>query len=433
MAAYQYYKADVIKRILDENDREKVNNDDKRIDPELTKYNRVIGSPNCKATTEDMMRYIDERLGSLGKENSKSPNKLGEWVVSLPAELKDRTDEEKFAFFDRTYKFIQDRYGVENVLPGFVHVDEPGAAWHLQVPIIPVAKAGTVFKSTEYDKEATEKARADGWTGKQKTKKVWKTYEHDTLSVHSVMPKSELKAFHDELDAVMADEYGMKGLIKNGRTKGNYTKEELKQRTADQKEIEQGKQDVIAMNTQQQEIYRKRVDELEEWEEQNRRDAEQNRKDAKKNEKQSRKLNRNYLKSKADELDEREARLDAREAEIRERNDESMKYSENAKNAFKKANETLERAKSICSKAPSITDEITRGVLNTRCFNGKNGIFTPMDLIKQRQAEEKARIEEERRRAEKERTKYAVEDCIGMAEDVIARDQRENGLDFGKW
>lgn len=246
--------------------------------------------------------------------------------------------------------------------------------------------------------------------------------------------------FNNAVQEMTLNEFGMEW-NDGTKKKGNKPVEELKaasekaeiEKTAElmaERNVEKREQDFMELQRREYNRLREWNDDLEEQEEQNRKDAEQNRKDAEKNEKQSRKLNRNYLKSKADELDEREARLDAREAEIRERDDESMKYRENAKNAFNDANWQCERAKWQYDKAVN-ADNITLKVLNTRFFDGKGGIFTPMDLIKQMRAEEKAKVEDVRQSC-----LSGLELVEVMANSILEDDrrrQRENGLDFGKW
>lgn len=134
--------------------------------------------------------FLDKRLGQLTVGKRKDLNVVSCWVVTCPKELQG--DPEKVRrFFEVTYGFIQDRYGRENVLGGFVHVDETSP--HIHVPIVP-AKNGRV-------------------------------------SSKAIFTRTELSQFHKDLDETMAREFGQKGLILNGRTKGNYTTEELKERS----------------------------------------------------------------------------------------------------------------------------------------------------------------------------------------------------------
>lgn len=55
----------------------------------------------------------------------------------------------------------------------------------------------------------------------------------------NVFTPAELKAYHKGLEAVMEKEFGMKGLILNGKTKGNYTTKELKERTRRENELKE--------------------------------------------------------------------------------------------------------------------------------------------------------------------------------------------------
>lgn len=283
MGRYEHYKEIAVTNILNEMDREHVNNHDGRIDPSKTKENVILPSPNCEATTDGMRNYIHNRLESLGSQPKKTTSVLGQWIFTLPAEMKDEPKETKVEFFQMIYQKVQERYGPENVLPAFVHMDEPKAGDHIQIPIIPVASAGTRYKSTVYDKEATEKARAAGWKGKQKTKRIWKTYERDTLNNDAVMTKKELSAFHKDLDREILEnhpewaKFGMsedgvwQGLLNNGRTAGDYTKEEFKQRKEDERKqrekdasLDEREAQISARDRRSQEILNEAEDRLDE-------------------------------------------------------------------------------------------------------------------------------------------------------------------------
>lgn len=132
---------------------------------------------------------LDKRLGQLTVSKRKDLNVVSTWVVTCPKELQGDPVKVR-RFFEVTYGFIQDRYGRENVLNGFVHVDETSP--HIHVPVVPV-KDGRV-------------------------------------SSKAVFTRIELSQFHKDLDEAVAREFGQKGLVVNGRTKGDYTVEELKER-----------------------------------------------------------------------------------------------------------------------------------------------------------------------------------------------------------
>ena len=53
--------------------------------------------------------------------NRKDVNVMATWVVTVP---KDLPEQEHKAFFQASYDFLQQRYGRENVVSAYVHMDE---------------------------------------------------------------------------------------------------------------------------------------------------------------------------------------------------------------------------------------------------------------------------------------------------------------------
>ena len=84
------------------------------------------------------------------------------------------------------------------MLNGYVHMDE--ATPHMHMPMVPV-KDGRV-------------------------------------SAKALFTRSELRAVHKDLEKRMQSEFGVKGLILNGRTKGKYSVKELKARTVAEKDLQ---------------------------------------------------------------------------------------------------------------------------------------------------------------------------------------------------
>lgn len=107
---------------------------------------------------------IKERISEVKESHEKIAGRkirsdavlMCDWVVTLP---EDCPVQEKEKFFEMSYTFIKERYGEENVLGGFIHVDEKTP--HMHIPVVP-------------EKE-----------GKLNAKKIF--------------TKMELRAFHDDL------------------------------------------------------------------------------------------------------------------------------------------------------------------------------------------------------------------------------------------
>lgn len=214
MAHCQKIKLCDAKRVLDEIARsaDHYKND---VNPELSDLNYVL-SPVWKST-ETRVRNLKEnshitgglltsnlnhRLSDLKYRAQKNTVGLCNWVVSCPEPLKgDPAAQERF--FKVVYSYTLERYGSDNVLFGVVHNDETNP--HLHIPVIPVVK-------------------------------------ENHLCARDFLTRRELAGYQRDLEDVCEREFGMKGLILNGRTKGNYTLDELKQRTKDEEDIQNKKQ-----------------------------------------------------------------------------------------------------------------------------------------------------------------------------------------------
>lgn len=214
MAHVEHFKKSDVKRVVNEWTRDKRFHDKEgRIDPERTPLNYVLDSeqrfkangrplykpgPKLKGTNPRtrFLQTLNCTFPRIPHSNRKDLNVISDWCVTCPQELLNDPDKVK-RFFEVTYSFMQERYGMENVMPGFVHMDETTP--HAHIPVIPV-----------YD-------------GRVNSKKLF--------------TKKELSSFHKDLDEVMFQEFGMKGLVKNGRTKGNYTVAELKEQKRREAEL----------------------------------------------------------------------------------------------------------------------------------------------------------------------------------------------------
>ena len=109
------------------------------------------------------------------------------WIVTLPKHLKEQTESDQQAFFEKTYAFLSERYGGEkNVLSAQVHLDETTP--HLHFVFMPVV-----------------------WDEKKQREKV---------SAKEVLNRNDLQKFHGELDTFLKKELPTiyKDGILNGET-----------------------------------------------------------------------------------------------------------------------------------------------------------------------------------------------------------------------
>lgn len=106
--------------------------------------------------------------------NRDNINWAGSWVLTLPEKLKGASDEEQRKFFQVAHDFMAERYGYDNLVGAYVHMDE--STPHMHVKITPVI----------YDKKK----------GK---------YRH---SAKDMFDKKDLAFFHQHLSERMIKEFG---------------------------------------------------------------------------------------------------------------------------------------------------------------------------------------------------------------------------------
>lgn len=132
----------------------------------------------------DVLSRLNNRLDQVYCMKRKDVKACCEWIVTLPQELKNKNSEEQRKFFEATYDFLANRYGVKNVVAANVHVDETTP--HMHFNFVPVV----------YDK-------------KKKREKV---------SAKEVLTRKELTVFHQELDDFLKQEIPniyQKGILNN--------------------------------------------------------------------------------------------------------------------------------------------------------------------------------------------------------------------------
>ena len=66
-------------------------------------------------------RVCTQECAEVHCQNRKDVNVMATWVVTVP---KDLPEQEHKAFFQASYDFLQQRYGRENVVSAYVHMDE---------------------------------------------------------------------------------------------------------------------------------------------------------------------------------------------------------------------------------------------------------------------------------------------------------------------
>lgn len=183
-----------------------------KVDPSRSHLNyTLVGGEDYKSIAQSVDRRIRDVMGPKIRAQTKANMRpLGTWAITLPRELKGLPEEEQRRFFEVCTDFVKNRYGEDNVAYAIVHNDETTP--HIHIGVIPVCVS-------------------------RKTGKL-------TVSAASMFDAKDMETYHDDLDAVIAQEFGQSGLMKNGRTKGNYTVDEMNERDRIKAELDEREQGV---------------------------------------------------------------------------------------------------------------------------------------------------------------------------------------------
>lgn len=145
-------------------DGEYVKFGNQNIDQYLTQYNYTFTS---RKDDLDNYEFIKKRTEELNCLKRKDVNVMATWVVTVPQQylnkakqdpdefLRDTEDTYSYKFFKETYKFLENKYGKDNVVGGFVHVDETTP--HMHFAFIPTVRDNKKQKLKVSAKECLNK------------------------------------------------------------------------------------------------------------------------------------------------------------------------------------------------------------------------------------------------------------------------------------
>lgn len=153
----------------------------------------------------DQGEFVRKRCSEVRCQNRKDVNVMVSWVVTAP---KDLPEAEHKAFFQASYDFLQKRYGRENVVSAYVHMDE--VTPHMHFAFVPVVRT---FKQDRNNPDISTE--------------VYK------VSAKECVNRYDLQGFHESLQRYVSKELGHEVSILNEATKeGNRSIEELKRQSA---------------------------------------------------------------------------------------------------------------------------------------------------------------------------------------------------------
>ena len=206
------------------------NNKNKDIDVARTNLNYSL-TPDRNMSDLAYYKRRKAELYCYGRADVKT---MAGWIVTAPAEMQTR--EEERAFFESTYRFLENRYGKENVISATVHYDE-----------------GKMEKCKdrwgEYIRDEHGEIKKELVLGRPHLHfnfipvvedKNPKHVQTEKICANDRLNKRELQRFHTDLQKYLQND-GIDAKVLTGKTKAqgrNYTVEEMKERYETQKELE---------------------------------------------------------------------------------------------------------------------------------------------------------------------------------------------------
>ena len=159
-------------------------------------YERTHLNYNLAANDQpkDQQQFIKERMEELKCLNRKDVNVMMSWLVTLPKEMNEKPMSEQRKFFEKSYEFLKERYGADNVVSAYVHMDESQP--HMHFAYTPVC-----------------------WDGKA---------ERYRFNAKKVGSRKDLQTFHKDFDEEMTKQMGYITGVRNGATEINQSIHELK-------------------------------------------------------------------------------------------------------------------------------------------------------------------------------------------------------------
>lgn len=190
MAHVEKYTRTQVNNLFRHYEREHIANN---VDADRThlNYNLLENTDNKKG-----IELLQERLDNVHCLKRKDVNIVCSWVVTVPKTLKEEHHKQ---FFNETYDFLTKRYGKENTIGAYVHMDEVQP--HLHYVFVPIV----------HDNK----------------RNILKVCAKDVIN------RKELKTFHNDLKKHLENKMNMQVDILNGATiNGNKTVLELKRESA---------------------------------------------------------------------------------------------------------------------------------------------------------------------------------------------------------
>lgn len=165
------------------------------IDSERTGLNYNL----APAREQSQVDFIRQRISEVKCQKRADVKVMCDWVITIPKDFQAAHPDREREFFERSYEFLEQRYGAANVISAYVHKDE--ITPHMHFAFVPV---------TTDKRKGIEK-----------------------VSAKEVLTRADLRTFHNDLQEHLERTLGVEVNVQNEATKdGNKAIAELKRGTA---------------------------------------------------------------------------------------------------------------------------------------------------------------------------------------------------------
>lgn len=152
--------------------------------------------------------------------NREDINWVGSWVITLPESLHTSSEADKRKFFEVCHDFLGKRYGFDNIVGAYVHMDETTP--HMHTKITPV----------RYDEKKNK-------------------YRH---SAKDMFNRADLKSFHKDLSVRLEHEFGFDvGVYENKREDERLPNKSIKELKSENKRLAELKNEMLVEAKKQNE------------------------------------------------------------------------------------------------------------------------------------------------------------------------------------
>lgn len=193
-------------------------------DPDQSRYtysNEAIDAARTAdnyaiSATPDPAAFIAGRVETVDRKPRKTSNLLSSIVVTLPKN--DLLEGREREFFEAVADLLSERVGRENVIGGYVHMDESQPHMHfLFTPIVKTPVTENDRTRPLLDKDGNQRRDKRGvplWERRQKLDERGRTVFKTAFAQSKMFTREGLEALHPEMEKALRERFGFKAGIR---------------------------------------------------------------------------------------------------------------------------------------------------------------------------------------------------------------------------